>query len=135
MPQDKLWLSAGRSIFGSHEVPTESTASGSSARRQASIMKWHSASELLPLTDFPAEPISAEAFHPAVCKVVPSERAVRRPPDGPHRGLACASPRCRSMPVSSVHVQAVHPDVGWIPLPPRCHEDQKGLTAYWRSGL
>ena len=92
-------------------------------------MKWHSAPELLPLTDFPAEPISAQAFHPAVWKVVPSGRAVRRPPDGAHRGSACASPRCRSMPVSSVRVQAVHPDVGWILLPPRCLEDQESLTA------
>jgi hypothetical protein len=39
------------------------------------------------------------------------------------------------MPVSSVRVQAVHPDVGWILLPSRCHEDQKGLTAFWQSGL
>jgi hypothetical protein len=27
------------------------------------------------------------------------------------------------------------PDVGWILLPPRCHEDQESLTASWRSGL
>ena len=25
--------------------------------------------------------------------------------------------------------------IGRILLPPRCHEDQKGLTAFWRSGL
>jgi hypothetical protein len=68
---DKLWLGAGRSILGSHEVSIESTASGSSARRQASIMKWHSAPELLPLTNFPAEPISARAFHPTAWKIMP----------------------------------------------------------------
>jgi TfoX N-terminal domain len=51
--------------------------------------------------------------------------------DRPHRGSAGASPRCRSMPVSSVRAQAVHPDPANEPPT----DDQEGLTAFWRSGL
>ena len=102
MPRDKLWLGAGRSIFGSHEVPTESTASGSSARRQASIMKGHLAPELLRLSDFLAGPISAEAFHPAVWKAVPvragqfARRRIGRTEGQP--GPAQDAVRCLSRP-------------------------------------
>jgi hypothetical protein len=50
--------------------------------------------------------------------------------DRPHQRPACASPRCRSMPVSSIRVQAVHPDPADEPRT----NDQEGLTAFWRSG-
>jgi hypothetical protein len=97
------------------------------------------ASELLPLADFQAGSSSAEAFIQPYVRRCPSgagssaDRGIGRIEK--RRWSACMSPRCRSLPISSGRVQPVHPDVGWILLPPRCLEDQEGLTAFWRSGL
>jgi hypothetical protein len=57
-------------------------------------------------------------------------RAVRHPRQ-PHQWPTCASHGCRSMPVSPVRVQTMHPDPANEPPT----DDQEGLTAFWRSGL
>jgi hypothetical protein len=94
-------------------------------------MKWHSAPELLPLTDFPAEPFSAEVFHPAVWKVVPvraGQFARRR------IGRTEGQPGQPKMPFDA---GLARPRPGSAPDPadkPRA-DDQEGLTASRRSGL
>ena len=77
------------------------------------------------------DPPSADDFQPAVRKLVPVRAGQCAAQERAHQRPAGACPRCRSMPVSSIRVQAAHHDLADEPRT----NDQEGLTAFWRSGL
>ena len=115
----------GRSSFGSHggiSTPPSRLSRGLLDAKPWG-MKWHSALDCLPQTDFQAEPASAETCHPSLRRSCPSGPGCSL--ERSHRWSTCARARFRSVPVSSARRQAMYPDPADEPRT----NDQEGLTA------